>query len=121
MNKILFAVVLACVACVSAFAQSPATQYKTGKIIKVSKLPAPARQGGSDAPVIENAQDWEISIQVDNTVYLGEYTSHRGFDYSWAEGKEAQVRIKGKTLYVKRANGKEEGLYIRRKTKASTP
>lgn len=121
MNKVWFAVVLVCAACVPAFTQSHTTTYETGKIIKVKKLPAPASTGGTEAPVIENAQDWEISIQVDNTVYVGEYTSHREFDYSWAEGKEAQVRIKGKTLYVKRANGKEEGLYIRSKTTASTP
>jgi len=121
MNKMWFTVVLVCAACVSAFTQSKVPQYQTGKIIKVKKLPPRDTSPGQVDKPTENAQAWEISIQVDNIVYLCEYTSIRELDYSWAEGKQAQVRIKGRTLYVKRANGVEEGLYIRHKTKASAP
>jgi hypothetical protein len=121
MKKIWLAAVLVCAACISAVAQSQTTQYQDGKIIAVKKLPVHASSGHTDAPTASEVDEYEISIQVGDTVYVCRYASHSEQDLSWTQGKEGQVRIKGKTMYVKRVTGKEAQASILRKTKASTP
>jgi hypothetical protein len=64
---------------------------------------------------------YEISIQVGDTVYVCRYQSRSDEDLSWIQGKEAQVRIKGKTMYVKKVTGKEAEATILRTAKAPTP
>jgi hypothetical protein len=58
---------------------------------------------------------------VADTVYVCRYSSHSDQDLSWAKGKEGQVRIEGKTMYVKRATGKEARAPIVPTSKATTP
>jgi hypothetical protein len=121
MEKVWLAVILVCAACVPAAAQSQTPQYENGKILSVKKLPGPASAGGTDAPVASPVEEYDISIQVGDMVYLCRYMSHSDQDLSWIEGKEAQVRIKGNTMYAKRPTGKEAQANIRRRTKAPTP
>jgi len=47
------------------------------------------------------------------------YTSEQ--DLTWKQGKDVDVRIKGKALYMKLPNGKEAKASILRTTKAPTP
>jgi hypothetical protein len=121
MKTIWLAAVLVCAACISAVAQSQTTQYQDGKIIAVKKLPGSANPAHTDAPASSEVDEYEISIQVGDTVYVCRYVSHSDQDLAWTQGKEGQVRIKGKTMYVKRATGKEAQASILRKTKAPTP
>jgi hypothetical protein len=121
MARIWFLVVLACAACIPAGAQSQATQYQDGKIIAVNKLPGHSGSGGADAPVASQVDKYEISIQVGDTVYVCRYLSHSDEDLSWTKGKEGQVRVKGKTMYVKKVTGQEAQATILRTTKAPTP
>jgi hypothetical protein len=121
MKNMWLAVVLVCAACMAGGAQSQTSQYQDGKIIAVNKLPGLATPGHTDAPATSEIEEYEISIQVGDTVYLCRYLSHSDQDLSWTQGKEGQVRIKGKTMYVKRATGKEAQASILRRTKASTP
>ena len=121
MRKLWLAVALVCVASVLAGAQSLSGPYQDGKIVAVQKLSASANSGGTDAPVASGVEEYEISMQVGDTVYLCRYMSHSDQDLSWIQGKEAKVRIKGTMMYVKRATGKEAGANILRKTKAPTP
>jgi hypothetical protein len=121
MKKVWLAVALVCAAWMPTLAQSPNTQYETGKIVAVTKLPAAHANnsgGAADAPVASEVDDYKISIQVGDTVYVCRYTSHSDQDLSWIQGKEAEVRIKGKTMYVKRATGKEAQAGIVSKSKA---
>ena len=121
MKNLWLAVALVCAACMPAGAQSQSTQYQDGKIIAVNKLPAPVSSEHSDAAGASQVEEYEVSIQVGDTVYLCRYASHSDQDLSWTKGKEGQVRIKGKTMYVKRASGKETRAAILRTTKAQTP
>jgi hypothetical protein len=121
MKKIWLAAVLVCAACISAVAQSQTTHYQDGQIIAVKKLPAHASSGHTDAPAASEVDEYEISIQVGDTVYVCRYVSHSEQDLTWTQGKEGQVRIKGKTMYVKRVSGKEAQASILRRTKVSTP
>ncbi len=121
MRKLWLMVALVCAACLMAGAQSQTTQYQDGKIIEVKKLPAPPSAGGTDAPMASQVDEYEISIQVGDTVYVCHYSSHSDQDLSWTKGKEGQVRIKGKTMYVKQVTGKEAQAKIHRTAKAATP
>jgi hypothetical protein len=121
MRKAWLTVALVCAVCLPVIAQSQAPQYQDGKIIAVKKLPAHATAGGTDAPAASEVEDYEISIQVGDTVYVCRYVSHSEQDLSWTHGKEGKVRIKGKTMYVRRATGKETQASILRRTKVSTP
>jgi hypothetical protein len=121
MKTIWLAVVLVCAACIPAIAQSSTSDYQDGKIVAVNKLPGNAMGGGgTDAPAASSVEEYEISIQVGDTVYVCHYTSHSDQDLSWTKGKEGKVKIKGKTIYVKRATGKDAKASIVRTTKAST-
>src|SRR5258705_8709246 len=121
MKKAWLPVLLLCAACISAAASSQTAQYQSGKIIAVNKLPSHAGSGGTDAPAASEVEEYEISIKVGDTLYVCRYVSHSDQDLSWTQGKEGQVRIKGKTIYVRKATGKEAQASILRQTKASTP
>jgi hypothetical protein len=71
--------------------------------------------------VASQVDKYEISIQVGDTVYVCRYLSHSDEDLSWTKGKEGQVRVKGKTMYVKKVTGQEAQATILRTTKAPTP
>jgi len=44
-------------------------------------------------------------VQLDDKIYVCQYKAE--WDLSWVEGKDVQARVKGKMIYVKKANGKE--------------
>jgi hypothetical protein len=119
MKDLWLEVSLVCAVCLPAVAQSQNPQYESGKIIAVNKLPAVHTNSGSaDEPVPSGVDEYKISIQVGDTVYVCRYSSHSDQDLAWIEGKEAQVRVKGKTMYVRKATGKEAQASIVSRTKA---
>jgi hypothetical protein len=119
MKKLWLAVALVCAASMPAVAQSQSPQYESGKIVAVTKLPpAYANSGDADAPLTSDVDDYKISIQVGDTVYLCRYVSHSDLDLAWIQGKDVQVRVKGKTMYVKKATGKEAQASIVGRSKA---
>src|ERR1700687_3644491 len=120
MKNLWLTVVLVGAACILAGAQSSTTQYQDGKIIAVEKQAAPASTGGTDAPMASSADEYNISIQVRDTVYVCRYKSHSDQDLSWTHGKDVQVRTSGRAIYVKKANGKEAKASILKTTKAPT-
>jgi molybdopterin-binding protein len=120
MKKIWLAVPLVCAVCMLA-AGAQSQTYQDGKIVDVHKLATTAASGGTDAPTMAQVDAYEISVQIADTVYVCHYTSHSEQDLSWTQGKDVQARVKGKTVYVKKANGKDAMLSVKRTTKASTP
>jgi hypothetical protein len=115
---------LVCVVCLPAFTQSQAQSYQAATIVKVEQLPDTGSTRGTDAPMKSAVHDYNASMQVGDTVYVCHYHAHNGQESSWLqglEGKDAQVRIKGKVMYVKRATGKDEKATIVNTTKASQP
>lgn len=97
-------------------AQDKAKDFQTGKIISVEKIDSSAPAGGTDAPTATNKQKHNLSIDVGGTVYVCRAETAADFDLDWAQGKEVPVRIKGKTMHVKRADGKVVKLSILSKT-----
>jgi hypothetical protein len=86
-----------------------APQYQAGKIVKVEKQEEPHAHsaGGTDAPLKAEVATYHVSIQLGDKVYVCSYDAHADQDMSWVEGKDVEARVKGKVVYVKKANGKE--------------
>lgn len=117
MKNLWLTVALVGAACILAGAQS-STKYQAGTIMAVEKQAGPASTGGTDAPVASSTEEYNISVQVGDTVYICRYLSHSDQDLSWTKGKDVQVRIGGSAIYVKKANGKEAKGSILKTTKA---
>jgi len=100
---------LICIAAVS-FAQN--TDFQTGKIVSAETIDSSARTGGTDAPTAANRQKHNLSIELGGTVYVCRVETSKDYDLGWAQGREVQVRVKGKTMDVKRENGKIVKLII---------
>jgi len=84
-----------------------AHEYQAGKIVKVEKQESNASSGRTDAPSKAEVATYRISIQLGDKVYVCRYKVDQEDDLSWINGKDIQARISGKTLYVKKATGKE--------------
>ena len=102
-------VLLICIAAVS-FAQD--TDFQTGKIVSVETIDSSAHTGGTDAPTAVNRQKHNLSIELGGTIYVCRVETSKDYDLGWAQGREVQVRVKGKTMDVKRENGKVVKLSI---------
>ena len=100
-------------ACVLSMAViSSAQSYETGKIVSIHKHEAQAAKGGTDAPLKSSTDDYDVVIAVADTNYTALYHHHGDLSPAWSEGKEVQVRVAGKAMSVKTANGKAEKLRI---------
>lgn len=105
MNKILaIALLLAFVVPHTLLAQ--ATDFQTGKIVAVEKRESSSPAGGSDAPTAANKQKYDLTIQVNDQLYVCRAETSGDQELDWTQGKEAPVKVQGKTLAIKRANGK---------------
>lgn len=92
----------------TAFAFAQDADFQTGKIVAIQKTSSGSgiSTGQTDAPTTQNRQRYKVSIQVNDAVYVCRADTTEDMDLEWAQGKEAPVRVKGKTLELKRANGK---------------
>jgi len=107
--------------CVTVLAQAQNPGYEAGKIVKVERQSDMAGSGGTDAQSTDDTATYKISVQVKDTVYVVRYHAQGGQDLSWIQGKDVQVRVSGKKMYVKRASGADAKAGIISKAKASTP
>ena len=107
--------------CVTVLAQGQNPGYEAGKIVNVERQPGTAGSSGTDAPSTSATATYKISVQVNDTVYLVRYQAQGDQDLSWIQGKDVQVRVSGKKVYVKRVSGADAKAGIISKAKASTP
>ena len=94
---------LICIAAVS-FAQN--ADFQTGRIVSVEAIDSGGHTGGTDAPTPANRQKHNLSIEVGGSIYVCRVDTSEDYDLGWAQGKAVQVRVKGKTMDLKRENGK---------------
>jgi len=100
-------------ACVLSLAViSSAQTYETGKIVSIHKHEAQAGKGGTDAPLKSSTDDYDVVIAAGGTNYTTLYQHHGDLSPAWSEGNDVQVRVVGKAMSVKTANGKAEKLRI---------
>ena len=88
------------------------TDFQTGKIVSVETIDSSAHTGGTDAPIAANRQKHNLTIELGGTVYVCRVETSKDYDLSWVQGTEVQVRVKGKTMDVKRVNGRVVKLSI---------
>jgi len=98
--------VMALLICTSPVLFAQDRDFQAGKIVSVEAIDSGAPQGGTDAPTAANKQKHTLSIDVGGTVYVCQVKTAQDYDLSWAQGREVQVRVSGKTMDVKRENGK---------------
>lgn len=98
-----------------------AHQYQNGKIVKVDTQQSTDPSGGPDAPLKAETATHRVSIQLGNTVYVCTYQTSAEPDLSWAVGKDVEARVRGKVIYVKKANGKEAKASILSATPVANP
>ena len=104
--------------CFSMVAQAQGVQYEQGEILSVTKLEH-SSSSGTDAPLAAPRDRYDITIQIGETVYRCRYNAMQDQDLSWLKGKTGQVRVKGKAIFVRRANGSEATAKILSTAKAT--
>jgi hypothetical protein len=105
--------VVVCIACLPLTCTAQGSDYQTGKIVAVEKLPATASAAtGTDAPLSTETDRYNLGIQMGNTIYTCRAKVAGDNDLDWVQGKKIQARVNGKAMYVKRANGKTTKLNI---------
>ncbi len=122
MTKFWLGCLLLCVVGLTALAQSQNAGYQAGKIVNVERLQGTGGGGGgTDAALKPETATYKISVQVNYTVYVVRYQAQGDQDLSWIQGKDVQVKVAGKKMYVKRVSGKDAKGSILSSSKASTP
>jgi hypothetical protein len=120
MKTIWLGCLLVGVVCLSVFAQE-STGYQAGKIVNVEKQSRPGGGGGgADAALKPETGTYKISVQVGDAVYVVRYQAQGDQDLSWIQGKDVQVKVEGKKMYVQRAYAKDAKAGIISTSKAST-
>jgi len=90
-----------------------AEAFQTGKIISITKREAQVpNKARSDQPTSNTTDDYDVVIAVGGTNYTALYRHHGDLEPAWTQGAEVQVQVAGKTMNVKKANGKTEKLKI---------
>jgi hypothetical protein len=112
MKSIFLLPMAALLICVATVSSAQNTDFQTGKIVSVETIDSAAPTGGTDAPTTANRQKHNLSIELRGTIYVCRVETSKDYDLGWAQGKEVQVRVKGKTMDVKRENGKVVKLSI---------
>ena len=102
MKSILLLPMVALVLCTAGVSSAQNTDFQTGKIVSVETIDSSAHSGGTDAPTAANRQKHNLSIELGGTIYLCRVESSKDDHLGWAQGKEVQVRVKGKTMDVQR-------------------
>jgi hypothetical protein len=112
MKSIFLFPMVALLICVATVSSAQNTDFQTGKIVSVDTIDSTAHAGGTDAPTAPNLQKHNLSIELGGTIYVCRVETIKDYYLGWAQGKEVQVRVKGKTMDVKRENGKVVKLSI---------
>jgi hypothetical protein len=106
-------VVLVCVVSSPFICKAQGTDFQTGKIVTVEKLPGGTSTGsGTDAPIASDTNRYNLSIQLGDTVYICRVKVSGAIDLDWVQGKDIQAKVDGKVMRVKKANGKVVKLSI---------
>ena len=120
MKKFRVGCVLVGVLCLLAAAEAQSTGYQPGKIVNVEKISGTSSGGGgADAPLKPETGTFKISVQVSDTVYVVRYQAQGDQDLSWIQGKDVQVKVAGKKMYIQRASGRDAKGSILSSTKAT--
>ena len=103
--QIILATVLSASLLCNAFA-SDQSGYQTGKIVSIEKRGSGHEVFGKTDTPSATTDVYDVVINVNGTDHHC-VMQRQTFDPTWAVGREAQVRVKGKDIYIKRENDKD--------------
>lgn len=113
MKSVRIVLLVACVALSPLLCNAQASDYQSGKIIAVEKLPAAhTANTGTDAPLSAETDRYDLTIQIGDTLYTCRAKTPAESHMDWVQGKDIQAKVSGKSMSVKRANGKTTKLAI---------
>jgi hypothetical protein len=102
--------VLFCFLATIGFAQD--SGYQPGKITSVQKREAASASGHTDAPSASSTAAYDMSVESGGKTYNVVYKTHSDLDPTWKEGKDVEIQVKGKAMYMKVNGGKPVKLAI---------
>jgi hypothetical protein len=89
-------------------AESP---YQTGKIVDIQrKTRSRILYYQVDTPVTQDDPYYEISVQLKNVVYTGDYAPRHAADTlpeDWKAGADLRIRLEKHYMFLQRAEGRE--------------
>jgi hypothetical protein len=94
-------------ALMAAAALAQQADYQPGKIASIKKREIASPTGHTDAPTKPSVDVYDVTVESGGKTYNAVYKSHSDLDPTWAEGKDCDVQVKGKTMYLKRSSGKQ--------------
>lgn len=107
-SQVAFVILFLC----SGIALSGATQYQTGKLLSIadsrSNRDVQNTYNGSITTVTD--VEYRFSIQIGEMIYVGSYWPRTRWSYKPTEfivNDPIEVRLNGKHMFIKRADGKE--------------
>jgi hypothetical protein len=99
--------------------------YVTGKIVDIQqKVHTRTLYYVVNTPITRDDPYFEVSIQVKDKIYTGEYTPRHSADTLpeiWKDNADIKVRLEKHTMFLTRPNGNEMEFIITRHTKAPVP
>lgn len=102
-------------------AQQP---YQSGKILEIQqKVNTEVLYYQVNTPITRDNPYFEVSFQVKDQVYVGQYTPRHSADVlpeEWKGGAEVQVRLDKRDMFVKKPSGGELQFAIEKRTKAAS-
>jgi len=106
MKNLLIASLLICVL------SAQERDFQNGRIISVEKIGPNAAPGHTATPNAENRQAFNLTIELGGASYVCRAETGTELDPNWTKGKEVPVKLHGKTMLVKRVNGRVVKLAI---------
>lgn len=98
--------------------------YQSGKILEIQqKVNTEVLYYQVNTPITRDNPYFEVSFQVKDKVYVGQYTPRHSADVlpeEWKRGAEVQVRLDKRDMFVKKPSGGELQFAIEKRTKAAS-
>jgi len=117
--------VLVILVLVSVLSGAETKPWQTGKILAVGKHESEILccYSGTDTPLQSNVVDYDISVRIEDTVYVGRYQSWTGYvPTAWAQDHLLDARADKHFVYLKTPTGEEIRLsLLSRKHGAQSP
>jgi hypothetical protein len=87
------------------------TPYQTGKIVDIQqKIQSRVLYYQVDTPVTQDDPYYEISVQVNNVIYTGDYSPRHSADTlpaDWKTGADIRIRPEKHYIFLERPEGRE--------------
>lgn len=117
-------VVLLTLALISVLSRAETRPWQTGKILAVEKHEPEILccHSGTDTPLQSNVVDYDITVQIEDTIYLGRYQTWTGYlPTAWVKDHLVDSRVEKHFVYLKTPAGEEMRLSLLSRKHSQSP